>query len=205
MIYKKEIQQASTQIAKLVDSTDIASRYPCITYNHMGATIVDSVLQAGLNYKNVVFPRIVALLDEFGAYPSTSDFVLLMHLFPIESIISFNNARKSRTIWELSLFLQSMRIETETQLSDWLSFDRNSNQLLDLYGIGSKTVDYLKKLVGLDSIAIDRHLKSFLKQYGILVDSYNEAKAIYSEIAVRLEIKSSVLDKAIWMYMAENA
>jgi hypothetical protein len=27
-------------------------------YDHMGAIIADSILQAGLNYENVVFPRV---------------------------------------------------------------------------------------------------------------------------------------------------
>ena len=52
-------------------------------YYHMGATITDSILQAGLNYHHVVYPRVLKLITEYPDYKTTCDFIILMQVFPL--------------------------------------------------------------------------------------------------------------------------
>lgn len=171
----------------------------------MGAIITDSVLQAGLNYKTVVFPRIKSLLNKFGDYPTTTDFVLLINLFSLENLIAFKNERKLKCIWHISKYFQEQRIETEQQLAFWMYKKENTQNLLSIYGVGPKTIDYMKKLIGLDSLAIDRHLISFLSLAEIHVRSYHEAKEIYCSASELLELDCRILDGMIWSYMSNAA
>ena len=59
-----------------------------VPYNHMGATIIDSVLQAGLNYKYVVYPRVQKILQDFHDYTTTCDFIILMQTIPLVELIN---------------------------------------------------------------------------------------------------------------------
>ncbi len=64
-------------------------------------------------------------------------------------------------------------------------------------GIGSKTIDYFKILTGIQTYAIDRRLLDFLKQAGIEVSSYDEAKAAINLTADTMGIQRAYLDHSI--------
>lgn len=49
------------------------SRNP--THNNMGATIIEGILQAGLNYNNVVKPRVIKFKNEYREYTTTTHFL----------------------------------------------------------------------------------------------------------------------------------
>jgi hypothetical protein len=49
-------------------------------------------------------------------------------------------------------------------------------KLLSIKGIGPKTVDYFKILVGVSTAAIDRHLLNFLKLAGLTPAGYRETR-----------------------------
>jgi hypothetical protein len=53
---------------------------------------------------------------------------------------------------------------------------------------------FLKILVGLPSIAVDRHLRAFIVSAGIEYRGYDEAKALFLQVADRLSIDSAALD-----------
>ena len=168
----------------------------------MGATITDAILQAGLNYKNVVYPRIKKILNSYANYKTTCDFIILFKTIPLNQVINFNNNQKLNRIKDLSWFLFKNEIENEIQLSKFLQKKENIDNLISIKGIGPKTVDYLKKLVGLQAIPIDRHLFKFLELAGVPVKNYNEAHTIFKSVAKQLEIQESILDNTIWTYMS---
>jgi len=171
-------------------------------YYHMGATITDSVLQAGLNYSNIVYPRVMNLLYEFPDYKTTCDFIILMKIFPLEKIISLKNSKKLERIKTLSWFLYENRIENEDQLAIWLNDKSNIDRLSQIEGIGPKTIDYLKMLSGNQAVAVDRHLFRFLELAGISIRTYEEARAVYCKAAEILEISQFELDRKVWSFMS---
>lgn len=176
------------------------------TYNHMGATIVDSILQAGLNYNNVVYPRVKDLLVKYPAYKTTTDFLILINSIPLRELVRINNKSKLWAIFCLSWLLFNNGIQTEEDAAVWLRKEDNSQLLLEIEGIGYKTVDYFKGLVGHnDSIAIDRHLFGFLKLAGIEYRDYKEAHEIYCQSSQILKCNPCKLDKAVWKYMTAKA
>ena len=171
-------------------------------YNHMGATIVDSILQAGLNYKTVVYPRVKKLLLFYPDYKTTCDFLILIQTIPLTNLINWTNEVKINRIKELSWFLYNNSIETEANLAIWLEDNENKQKLKQIKGIGNKTVDYLTMLSGKPAIAIDRHLFKYLEYAGVVVKSYEEANKIYSYVANQLNMTFYELDKKIWTYMS---
>ena len=175
----KELDIYVQKLTELLQTLQFEPVTPQKSYCHMGATITDSVLQAGLNYQNVVYPRVKNLLINYAGYKTTCDFIILMQTVPINELIHINNKRKQTLIHDLTWFFFENGIENEHQLAEWLSDLNNAEKLMRFNGVGYKTVDYLKSLVGVSSVAIDRHLFSFLKMAGIYVDSYQEASIVY--------------------------
>lgn len=181
---------------------EITQRTP---YYNMAATLTDSILQAGMNYKRVVYPRVYNILNKYADYKTTCDFIILFQTISIEEIIQWKNKRKQDTICELAWFLYNQNINTEDDLAKWILNDRNADKLLEINGVGRKTVDYLKLLSGQQAIPIDRHMFQFLELAGILTSDYKEASTILRKTASILQIGESVLDKVIWDYMSEKS
>ena len=203
MINNDQIRKAEKLIQYIAKTehnfVPITQRTP---YKHMGATIVDSILQAGLNYKTVVYPRVKKLLMAYPEYKTTCDFLILMQTIPLTNLINWTNEVKINRIKELSWFLFNNSVETEADLGIWLINKKNKDKLLNINGIGNKTVDYLTMLSGKPAIAIDRHLFKYLEYAGVIVKSYEEANKIYSYVANKLNMTFYELDKKIWTYMS---
>ena len=198
-----EICQQAQKLADFIKTKKFEPVTQRTPYYHMGATITDSVLQAGLNYRHVVYPRVLKLLTKFPNYKTTCDFIILFQTIPLSELIKWNNEKKLKLIQNISWLFFNNGIENESQLAIWLTEGKNRQQLIDLNGVGPKTIDYLKMLSGNQSIAIDRHLFSFLRLAGILTNSYREASILYRRAAELLHMNEFELDKKIWIYMSE--
>lgn len=203
MINNEQIRKAEKLIQYIYKTehnfVPVTQRTP---YNHMGATIVDSILQAGLNYKTVVYPRVRKLILSYPDYKTTCDFLILIQTIPLTNLINWTNEVKINRIKELSWFLYNNSIETEANLAIWLEDYKNKQRLKQINGIGNKTIDYLTMLSGKPAIAIDRHLFKYLEYAGVVVKSYEEANKIYSYVANQLDMTFYELDKKIWTYMS---
>lgn len=204
MIMEAYYEQAN-RLAKFIATKHFAPEEKHVPYRHMGATITDTVLQSGLNYKQVVYPRVKNLLFKYANYRTTSDFIILIQTIPTEQIIGVKNKRKLSLVQEISWLLYENNVETESGLISWLSTRENENRLISLNGFGPKSLDYMKKLIGFSAIAIDRHLFHFLKLAGIETRTYQDASRLYKLTAEILRIGECELDKQIWKYMSSTA
>ena len=171
------------------------------TYNHIGAIIIDTILQSGLNYKNVVLPRVQRFIGEFPEQRTTRDFHNILNDYDIGILINWKGYTKISRIISLKNFFLKRNIMTEEDLRAWLSNTKNETLLYRIKGIGYKTVDYLKMLVGIQTIAIDRHLKNFVINAGLILNSYNKIKTLLIETSAELNIDPISLDYSIWVYM----
>lgn len=192
-------------VAKLVDFVSDKKFAPItqrVPYYHMGATITDSVLQAGLNYRYVVYPRVRTLLEQFRDYRTTCDFLILMQVIPLDELINWRNDRKLELVKTLSWLFFDAGIENEDMLAEWLSSEPNIERLAQIRGVGPKTIDYLNMLSGNQAIAIDRHLFKFLELAGVIIKTYEEANQIYCMAADALQLSKYELDRKIWLYMS---
>lgn len=199
------IEEKGKKLAEYVRSMNFNPVQEQTIYHHMGATITDACLQSGLSFKTVVYPRVLKLLTDFSDFKTTTEFIILMQTIPLPELINWKNERKLTLTKELTQMFYDNGVENEEQLSAWLESEENCNKLLNLKGIGPKTVDYLKMLSGHQAIPIDRHLMNFLKMAGVPADTYEEASLIYQEAAKVLGVSNYVIDRQVWEYMSKNS
>ena len=127
-----------------------------------------------------------------------------MQTIPLSEIINWTNKRKLELIEQLCWLFLRNDIQNEDQLAYWLDDECHVKQLLDINGVGPKTIDYLKMLSGLQAIAIDRHLFEFLQLAGIFIDTYDEARDLYQKTASYLSMSNYEIDRKVWLYMSKQ-
>jgi hypothetical protein len=170
-------------------------------YDHMGALIVDAVLQAGIHYESVVKPRVLRIQRDFPEALSTSAFLEVLSKVGSEKLLDFRGDKPMRVL-EVTCLLRYEGIESVSQLADWLGKKDNKDRLSQIKGIKNKTVEYMRILAGADSIAIDRHLMNFLKAAKIDCVTKDEASKVISATATLLGMNMSHYDHSIWTYMS---
>lgn len=178
---------------------------PMEPHSHMGATLTESILQAGLRYETVVLPRVIKVKRRPEAR-TTSGFISLLEREGANAVLDWRDAEKPKRVMSLASLLQSEGVETEEELRYWLQSEGSEERLKSLKGIGDKTVDYLKLLVGFSTVAVDRHVITFLNTAGvdITIAKYSVARDILSEAAKLMGIEEAVLDHSIWTYIAQG-
>jgi hypothetical protein len=174
-------------------------------YEHMGATLTDAVLQAGINYENVVRPRAIRLRDGYPEAKTTSGFARLIERSGLSEILNWREGSKPERLRQLVKVLLHHRIETEDHLRIWLEDPANLNRLRQIKGIKDKTVHYLQILIGAQTVAVDIHLFRLLTQAGLSTNNYEAAHQLILETAALLGIGPPILDHSIWRYMSERS
>jgi hypothetical protein len=166
----------------------------------MGALLTDAILQAGLNYDNVVLPRALRVRDTYPDAATTSGFLNTLKAKGHQEVLSWNDEEKPSRLMRLATFLKDRNVETVEDLKKWLARPESRRELRGIKGIGPKTADYLPILAGLPSVAVDRHIKKFCANAGI---NKNVARAV-KEAAVELGTDEGCLDYSIWFYMSRR-
>lgn len=176
----------------------------CPYKNHVGALFTDTILQAGVNYRSVVWPRVSHVLEAFPYATTVSAFAEVLDNYGTANVLRWSNEEKTHRMDELVWFCLVNRIETSRQLTDFLKYDSNVQKLKDIHGIGNKTCDYLKRLLGFDTVAVDRHIRSFMESADIYCNDYFEIKEIVEYAADFMEKTRRELDYSIWSYMSRK-
>ncbi|MBI5590751.1 MAG: hypothetical protein HY881_09735 [Deltaproteobacteria bacterium] len=180
-------------------------KYQRVTCEHLGAVLADSVLQAGLNYTTVVRPRVLSILQ---AHPSRHSISLLVSLIKDGGTGAFLNWRHHEKVSRfeaLVVFLQRWGVEDVQDLRAGLSSDEFCYAIQSVRGIGPKTVDYMACLVGIESIAVDRHVRTFAKAVGVENDDYHFLRASFCCAADLLSLSRREFDAWLWRRAAAPA
>ena len=171
-------------------------------YDQMGAIITDAILQAGINYDNVVAPRVKCLREKYPRARTTTGFLQLCGKTDPKVLLKWKGDEKPRRIIQVTKFFKKEDIQVKADLCEWIQKPGNPERLKQLKGIGDKTVDYFKILVGIQTSAIDRHLMNFLKEAGIEASGYEEAQKIIDKTADSMGENRRDFDHSIWTYMS---
>ena len=174
-------------------------------YDHIGATVADAVLQANMRYETHVKPRIHRILAEYSRARTTSSVLHLLKTIPATEFLSWRGEDRAARFFQILDLFASHGIETETDLRAWLLQEKNLLKLRAIKGIGPKTVDYFKILVGFSTSAIDRHLINFLKLAGLTPGNYDEIQAVINATADLLCVDRAYFDHSIWQFMSQKA
>jgi len=199
-------KSASARLAKYIRSQPNFVIYTTIdgNYNHIGATVADAVLQANMRYATHVKPRVNRILSVYPEARTTTAVLRVLEKIKATEFLSWRGEdRAQRFVQVLDLFA-SEGIESDADLQAWLSKNVNLAKLRLIKGIGPKTVDYFKILVGVSTSAIDRHLLNFLGLAGLSPSGYSEAQAVINSTADLLSVDRAYFDHSIWQFMSRQ-
>jgi len=172
------------------------------TQDHIGAIVVDAILQSGINYLLVVKPRVDHLRADFPEARTTSGFLALADRVGLCALIRWNGRGKIETILAVARFLRDEGVQTHADLRAWLDSSLNVDRLKQLRGIGNMTADYFKMLAGIETIAPDGLISGFLARAGLTRRSYHHTREILVKAARRLGVSPIALGFSIWEHKA---
>jgi hypothetical protein len=173
-------------------------------YQHLGATIADAVLQANMRYETHVRPRVSRIRREFPPAATMSGLKNTLVEKTTTGFLDWGGLDRVKRFDDIVNLFSSESIETEDDLRQWLTNERNLFKLAMIKGIGPKTLDYFKILTGIETCAIDRRLLDFLLQAGIDASSYEEAKEIINLAADIMGVRRTYFDHSIWEYIGKK-
>ena len=180
-------------------------QYETPAYWHIGALYTNVVLQAGLNYSTVVRPRVSRVLTKYPEAATVHGFLHLIDEIGLEIMINWRHQEKIRRIYDVLEFSQEHTINTCVDLAKFLIVPANRERYLEIKGFGAKTLDYTLKLLNFDTIAVDRHLYSFIKLAGLEINDYQSAKKIVEFASDLLAVPRASIDYSIWLYMSNKS
>ncbi|WP_433777925.1 hypothetical protein [Flavobacterium anhuiense] len=204
MNFAKEARKLADFISDLEDDFILYSYENDYNYTHIGALLTNIILQAGLNYNTVVKPRVEKVLLQYPNHNTTSKFQELINSDGLENIINWKHHTKLNRMYDFVDFLMGNNINTCFDLKEYLLSYENQKEVLNLEGIGPKTVDYLLKLLNFDVVAVDRHIYNFVEMAEVEIKGYDYTKKTVEYAADFLDIPRKVLDYSIWSYMSNK-
>lgn len=187
-----------------IDNFDFIEPEVCPYRDHIGALFTDAILQAGVNYRSVVRPRVESVLMRFPEADTVSAFSRVLDRYGVREVLHWNNTAKIHRMEDLVSFCSFHSIETAEDLTYFLNSELGEEQLKEINGIGNKTCDYMKRLLGFDTVAVDRHIREFLEDADIMFDDYFEIKEVVEFAADIMAKTRRSLDYSIWSYMSHK-
>jgi thermostable 8-oxoguanine DNA glycosylase len=173
-------------------------------YDHIGATVADAILQANNKYSTHVKPRVNRILVKYPQTRTTSSVLHLLESIAATEFLNWRGMDRAERFRKVLNLFAAEGIEVESDLREWLSQDSSLRKLRTIKGIGPKTTDYFKILVGVSTSAIDRHLLKFLGLAGLVPCGYLDAQAIINATADILSVDRANFDHSIWQYMSKG-
>lgn len=167
-------------------------------YSHLGAVLADSILQTGLNYTSVVRPRVDRILAEFPDADNTEFLLSVVCSKRTSQFLNWTHPVKLSRFEELVWSVYGVGVRNAADLRCQLADSHFSFLLQEINGIGPKTVDYMACLVGIESIAVDRHIRRYAERVGIQASEYQFLKLVFSYAADLLSLSRREFDAWIW-------
>jgi hypothetical protein len=174
-------------------------------YNHIGATVADAVLQANNKYSTHVKPRVNRILARYPETRTTTSVLRLLEAISATEFLDWRGEDRAERFRQVLELFAAEGIEIEADLRERLAIEANLTKLRAIKGVGPKTIDYFKILVGVSTSAIDRHLLNFLGLAGLSPCGYLDAQNIINAAADRLSVDRAYFDHSIWQFMSKSA
>lgn len=204
MNYNIEIYKLVNYINTNNEFTFVKSN-KCFYNNHLGAVLADIILQAGVNYKSIVFPRVLNIYKSYPDAYSLEGLLNTLSLIEISSFLQWKNEVKLSRYSSLIDFMINNNLQDSYELSDFLQKKNNQEKFLNISGIGNKTLDYFLKLMHVETIAVDRHIFNFLDKANVLYNNdYHIAKKIVEYTADIMSVSRRDIDFSIWNFMSDK-
>ena len=211
------IEEAVQRLADFIKSLPdfrVYEQHEIDTYDHIGAAIADAVLQAQRDYNSFVVPKTERILKRWPEAKTVSAVLeCLKSVSPSDYLDWSDNpsssnylAHRVRRFVEILTLMKNSGVETTDDLRRWLTVEGHCAKLSAIYGVGPKTTEYIKILVGLQTAAPDTRLRVFLTKAEIRPAGDVIDREIINRTADLLSIPRACFDHSIWQYAgAHNA
>ncbi len=201
-----EILMAARRVADFACTQGVASSGAPrrATYSHVGALLADSVLQAGLNYHSVVKPRVDRILKQYPNADHIKGLSKVVQRDGSDTFLNWKHSVKINRFDNLISFFKAEHLDTIADIREAIVRTEFQCLLQRIHGIGPKTVDYISCLVGVESIAVDRHIKTFARNAGIPDSDYDFLKSSFCFAADLLSISRREFDAWIWAHESQK-
>ena len=174
-------------------------------FTHMGAILCDAVLQAGLNYRTVVAKRTRRVIEQFPYANDLAGVRLALARHGAEFFLDWKHAEKVKRFNDLVQFLECESVASVEGLRNWMSLPHARSHMQSVRGVGPKTFDYMACLIGIERIAIDRHLRKFAFSAGVEDGDYDSLYRSFALAADLLRVRRSHLDWWVWTLVSTQA
>ena len=178
-------------------------------YNNPVILLMDATLSINRQYNKFVLPRI----EHFEqAFPNINTLKKLNKLIEkkgvngFEEVWNYKHPKRVEILQSLVNFF--LVYKTESSIKDDLesmkhwaqTVDINSGKILPIEGIGFATSQYIRKMLGVDSVKPDIHIKRSIFE-GIGEKMSDKKTVLFIEnVAKTMNITATALDYAIWKY-----
>ena len=171
---------------------------------HLGAIMADAILQSGVNYRTVVYPRVAVIPDLYPEACTLQGVKAIILAERLAEFLRWQHATKLGRFLELALYFDRHHVETSDDLRSCFDQRDFRHGLLGLPGIGLKTMDYLGCLAGVDVVAVDRHIQSFARESGVEIVGYQNLQTVFSYAADLLKFSRRDFDSWVWTTMSSR-
>jgi hypothetical protein len=173
--------------------------------SHVGAALADAALQSGLNYQTVVKPRVDRIQMIYPGAAILSGVREIVEQGRADEFLDWRHPAKITRFVNLVALLDADGVECAGDLRRWLKDRGSRDRLLELHGIGPKTYDYICCLVGMDCVAVDRHVRTFANEAGVPISDYEELRVVISYAADLLGLARRDFDAWIWHRLSRQS
>ena len=187
-------------------------------HKHVGAVIIDGVLQVGKDYEKLVRPAVDKIL-KYEEARTVSGFIRLLSENELGRLINFKTPKTKYDLLRVANFFANKELDTFAQLYDWLKPEEHRDQLLAMkhdpngaiFSVADKTADYFRRVVGhWDAVAVDTNTRRLLDRAGIVSMyshkyEYKEKRTIVQLAALNLKHWPIDLDASIYKDSVRNS
>ena len=187
-------------------------------YDNMACICVDLVLSINRKYYDFVVPRVKHFQDTYQDVRTLKEILNLINHIGTEnfaSVWNYNHLQRVLLLENVVSYLNQLHeklsknnyTDNEIEvLRKWAKeVSLKDNEFMRIKGIGVATAQYLRILLGVDTVKPDVHIKSSLNE--VYNKKFSDAQAIETIEAVSHILKVNVrsVDKFVWKLRASNS
>ncbi|MBD3226920.1 MAG: hypothetical protein GF329_01930 [Candidatus Lokiarchaeota archaeon] len=180
-------------------------------YRNSVLIILDAVLAINRNYLTFVKPRILRFKKNFGEIDTINKMIDLIKskgINKFSEIIQYNDPTRIKlllTVYkQFKSYMEKKGFDDDLEaMKNWAeNFKLNRAKddiILSIKGIGLSTVQYLRMLLGVDTMMPDRHIKAWIKE-SLKIDRIGKMTYIplLEEVSKQSNVSCKMICELIW-------
>lgn len=180
-------------------------------YDNPNLICLDVVLSMNRQYNTFVIPRLNFFKTNFPEIQTLQDLknlITRVGIYSFESVWNYKHPQRVIILRDLiSFFLENKKqINISEDLSSMIYWAKNADitnqELLPVKGIGFVTTQYIRKMLGVDTVKPDIHIKRSVELWLGEKMSYKQIVLFIEDVAKKLGLTPTQLDHAIWKYFS---